>query len=141
MIAVDTNILLRYLLEDDKKQSEQAARLIQGAQKVLVTDSALVETVWTLKGKKYQLAKAEIIEVIFYLFQEVSIRFEDGQVVWRALSDYKTAKPIKGKEVDFADALIINKGKSVIEKQGQGFEGSFTFDKAAQQLPGAKAPK
>ncbi len=141
MIAIDTNVLLRYLLEDDVTQSAQATRLIQGEQKVLVTDAVLVETVWTLKGKKYQLGKIEIIETILSLFHETNLRFENGQVVWKALSDYKNAKTIKGKEADFSDCLIVNKGRSVIEKQGQEFGGSFTFDRAAQELPGAKAPK
>ncbi|WP_422135385.1 PIN domain-containing protein [Endozoicomonas sp. ALD040] len=141
MIVIDSNILLRYLLNDDEKQSAQAARLIQGEEKVLVTDAALVETVWTLKGKKYQLAKPEIIETVLQLFQETNLYFEDGQVVWKALSDFKNAKPVKGKEADFADALIVCKGRSVIEKQKEVFNGSFTFDKTAQKLPGAKAPK
>ncbi|WP_422138932.1 PIN domain-containing protein [Endozoicomonas sp. ALC020] len=141
MIVIDSNILLRYLLNDDEKQSAQAARLIQGEEKVLVTDAALVETVWTLKGKKYQLAKPEIIETVLQLFQETNLYFEEGQVVWKALSDFKNAKPVKGKEADFADALIVCKGRSVIEKQKEVFNGSFTFDKAAQKLPGAKAPK
>lgn len=140
MIAIDTNILLRYLLEDDEKQSSQATRLIQGEQKVLVTDAALVETIWTLKGKKYQLTRAEIIETILHLFQETNLHFEDGQVVWKALGDFKNAKPVKGKEADFADALIVCKGRSVIERQKEVFNGSFTFDKAAQKLPGAQAP-
>ncbi len=140
MIAIDTNILLRYLLEDDEKQSAQATRMIQGEEKVLVTDAALVETVWTLKGKKYQLTKPEIIETILQLFQETNLHFEDGQVVWKALSDFKNAKPVKRKEADFADALIVCKGRSVIEKQKEVFNGSFTFDKAAQKLPGARTP-
>ena len=141
MITIDTNILLRYLLEDDEVQTLQATRIIQGSQKVLLTDAALVETIWTLKGKKYQLSKAEIIQTVLQLFQETNISFEDGQVVWKALHDYKNARPVKGKEADFADALIINKGKSVIEKQGQSFDGAFTFDRAAQTLPGAKVPE
>ncbi len=140
MIAIDTNILLRYLLEDDEKQSAQATRLIQGEGKVLVTDAALVETVWTLKGKRYQITKSEIIETILQLFQETNLHFEDGQVVWKALSDFKNAKPVKGKEADFSDALIVCKGRSVIEKQREVFNGSFTFDKAAQKLPGARTP-
>ncbi|WOG26809.1 type II toxin-antitoxin system VapC family toxin [Endozoicomonas sp. 8E] len=140
MIVIDTNILLRYLLQDDEKQSAQATRLIQGEEKVLVTDAALVETVWTLKGKKYQLTKSEIIETVLQLFQEAYLHFEDGQVVWKALSDFKNTKPLKGKEAGFADALIVCKGRSVIEKQKEVFNGSFTFDKAAQKLPGAKAP-
>ena len=53
MIAIDTNILLRYLLNDNEEQSRKARRLIKGENKVLVTDVVLVETLWTLKGKKY----------------------------------------------------------------------------------------
>ena len=52
MIAVDTNVLLRYLLNDDPEQSPRAATLFSGEKKILVTDVVLVETIWTLKGKK-----------------------------------------------------------------------------------------
>lgn len=140
MIAIDTNVLLRYLLEDDADQLPKAVKLISGKRKVLVTDVVLVETIWTLRGKKYQLNKVEVIAVLQALFQEPNIRFEDGQVVWMALNDYRKAKPVKGKEADFADALIVNKARHIANKQDQKFGGSFTFDLAAQQLPGAKAP-
>ncbi len=140
MIAIDTNVLLRYLLEDDDHQFQKAAKLISGQQKVLVTDVVLVETVWTLRGKKYQLNKDELVAVLQSLFQEPNIRFEDGQAVWVALTDYRNAKPVKGKEADFADALIINKSKQVASKEKKLFEGSYTFDLAAQTLPGAKIP-
>lgn len=140
MIAIDTNVLLRYLLEDDTRQFQKAIQLISGQQKVLVTDVVLVETIWTLRGKKYQLNKNELVTVIQSLFQEPNIRFEDGQAVWVALTDYRNAKPVKGKEADFADALIINKSKQVAGKEKKLFEGSYTFDLAAQTLPGAKAP-
>ena len=138
MIAIDTNVLLRYLLEDDADQSVKAFQLITGEQKVLVTDVVLVETIWTLKGKKYQLHKSQLVAVIQALFQEPNIRFEDGQVVWMALNDYQKAKPEKGKEVDFADALIVNKAQHIVKQQGQLFSGSYTFDRAAQKSPGAK---
>ena len=140
MIAIDTNVLLRYLLEDDARQFEKAVKLISGQQKVLVTDVVLVETIWTLRGKKYQLNKAELVAVIQSLFQEPNLRFEDGQAVWLALTDYRNAKPVKGKEADFADALIVNKSKQVASMENKPFEGSYTFDLAAQTLPGAKAP-
>lgn len=140
MIAIDTNVLLRYLLEDDDHQFQKAAKLISGQQKVLVTDVVLVETIWTLRGKKYQLNKDEWVAVLQSLFQEPNIRFEDGQAVWVALTDYRNAKPVKGKEADFADALIINKSKQVASKEKKLFEGSYTFDLAAQTLPGAKIP-
>ena len=140
MIAIDTNVLLRYLLEDDVRQFEKAVKLISGQQKVLVTDVVLVETIWTLRGGKYQLNKDELVAAIQSLFQEPNIRFEDGQAVWLALTDYRNAKPVTGKEADFADALIINKSKQVANKENMPFEGSYTFDLAAQTLPGAKAP-
>ena len=141
MIAIDTNVLLRYLLEDDTEQFKKAVKLISGQQTVLVTDIVLVETIWTLRGKKYQLKKPELVKVIQSLFQEPNIRFEDGQAVWLALTDYRNAKPVKGKEADFADALIVNKSKQIANKEKILFDGSFTFDLAAQTLPGAKAPK
>mgnify|MGYP000247520717 CR=1 FL=1 len=140
MIAVDTNVLLRYLLQDDKDQSAKAIKLITGNRLVLVTDVVLVETIWTLRGRKYQLSKKDLVLVIQALFQEPNIRFEAGQAVWIALNDYRKSKPVKGEEADFADALIINKAKLTIAKRKQHFGGAYTFDKAAQSLPGAKAP-
>lgn len=54
MIAVDTNVLLRRLLDDDVVQTERARRLVEGAREVLITDVVLAETIWTLKGKRYK---------------------------------------------------------------------------------------
>ena len=140
MIAIDTNVLLRYLLEDDVDQSSKANHLIANKGKVLITDAVLVETIWTLRGRKYQLSKPDLVGVVQALFQESNIRFENGQVVWLALNDYRNAKPVKGKEADFADALIINKARYVADNQGYSFGGVYTFDRAAQKIPGAKAP-
>jgi predicted nucleic-acid-binding protein len=136
VIAIDTNVLLRYLLEDDPVQSTKAAKLIGDNRTVLVTDVVLVETIWTLKGRKYQLDKPELISVLKALFQEPNIRFEDGQATWVALDQYR-----KSNGADFADALIVNKAKLTASKLNEVFEGTYTFDKAAQKLPGAKEPK
>jgi predicted nucleic-acid-binding protein len=141
MIAIDTNVLLRYLLEDDPDQAAQSAQLIQGRQPVLITDVVLAETIWTLKGKKYQLKRDEISTVIQALFEEPNLRFENGAAVWLALNDYRDAKPIKGKSADFPDALILNKAKATAAASQQTFRGLYTFDQAAQTLPGTKAPQ
>ena len=140
MIAIDTNVLLRYLLEDDEEQSSKASHLITNKGKVLITDAVLVETIWTLRGKKYQLSKSELVGVVQALFQEPNIRFENGQVIWLALNDYRNAKPVKGKEADFADALIVNKARYIANSQACHFAGLYTFDRAAQKISGAKAP-
>ena len=74
------------------------------------------------------------------LFKEPNIRFENGQVVWLALNDYRNAQPINGKLADFSDALIVNKAKFIACGISDELSGVYTFDIAAQQLPGTKAP-
>lgn len=144
MIAVDTNVLLRYLLDDDKVQSRKAEVLIRGTSPVLITDVVLSETIWTLKGKKYKLDKEGVIRVVNALFEEPNIRFEDGQTVWKALGDFKRADPVKvrgkKKQADFSDALIVNKAKFQTQLTQEFFRGVYTFDVAAQQIPGARKP-
>lgn len=144
MIAIDTNVLLRYLLWDNKEQSAKADKLINGPAPVLITDVVLSETLWTLKGKKYKLDKAAMIDVVNSLFEEANIRFEDGQTVWRALNDYRQAKPVKvggkKKEADFSDALVVNKAKFYTVENGEALDGVYTFDLAAQAIPGTARP-
>ena len=144
MIAIDTNVLLRYLLDDDKAQARKASALINSGNKVLITDVVLAETIWTLKGKRYSLDKEAIITVIHSLFEEPSIAFESGQTVWRAVNDFKNAKAIKSggkkKEADFPDALVVNKAKYIASTLSVEFDGAYTFDVAAQQIPGTKKP-
>ena len=140
MIAVDTNVLLRYLLVDDLVQAAKAEKVINGKESVLITDVVLAETIWTLTGKKYQLKKPGLVVVLQALFKEKNIRFENGQVVWMALNDYRQSKSIGGKTVGFPDALIVNKALFIAGNQSVEFGGLYTFDIAAQQLPGAIAP-
>jgi len=144
MIAVDTNVLLRYLLDDDAAQSKKASSIIAGNSNILITDIVLTETIWTLKGKKYNLDKESIIKFINTLFSEPNIIFEDGQTVWRALNDYKQAKTIKvgnkRKEADFPDALIINKALYVANTLNETLDGVYTFDLALQTLPRTRKP-
>lgn len=103
-------------------------------------DGVLVETAWTLRGKKYQLQKDAIATVIQALFEESNLRFENASAVWMALSDYRDAKPVKGKTADFPDALILTKSNAIATGAQQTFLGLYTFDTAAQALPGAKLP-
>lgn len=144
MIAIDTNVLLRYLLNDDKPQSKKAANLITGSTPVLITDVVLAETTWTLEGKKYNLQKHDIVQTINGLFEDKNIIFEDGQTVWRALKDYRKAEPVKAgkkrKEADFQDALIVNKAKYKAREDDVTLQGVYTFDVAAQEIPGTKSP-
>jgi predicted nucleic-acid-binding protein len=144
MIAIDSNVLLRYLLDDDAQQSQKAKKLINGQQTVLITDVVLTETIWVLKGKRYQLSKDNIVDVIHALFAEPNIQFEDAQAVWCALKDFVNAAPIKVKgkvkQADFPDALIINKAKRYGELNNMQVTTLYTFDKAALELNGTSEP-
>lgn len=140
MIAVDTNVLLRYLLEDDQKQLVAARRVFNGEDLVLVTDVVLVETLWTLRGKKYELKKKDIETVVLALFEEQCVCFENAPVVWNALQAYRSGKTIGGKHPDFPDALIVEKARHIAEQRSEEFHGVATFDKAAQRLTGTFHP-
>lgn len=136
MIAIDTNVLLRYLLWDDVTQAKKADKLINDNSLVLITDVVLVETVWTLKGNKYKLNREGVSLMISTLFEEKNICFENPQVVWNTLNDFITSKPIKvgnkNNYADFSDALIVNKAKFYAIQNNKELEGVYTFDKAAQ---------
>ncbi len=141
MIAIDSNVLLRYLLADDKTQSKKARELIKRGESVLVTDVVLVETIWTLKGKRYKASKDAIITVVNSLFEEPCIVFENPHVVWAAFNDYRKAKPVKvagkNKVADFSDALIVNKARYIARNQSEAFGNVYTFDQAALVIEGA----
>ena len=92
MIAVDTSVLLRYLLHDDEGQAARADAVFAAGETVLITDVVLAETVWTLAGRRYRLARAELVAVVQRLFSEPNVRFEDDQVVWRALQAYRSVR-------------------------------------------------
>lgn len=144
MIALDTNVLLRYLLQDDRAQSQKAASLITGSVPVLVTDVVLVETIWVLAGRRYGLDREAVGGVVSALFEEPNIVFEDGQTVWRALKDYREARPVKvggkKKSADFPDALIVNKAMRQAREWHKSLTGVYTFDVAAREIPGTLIP-
>ncbi len=145
MIAVDTNILLRYLLADDDIQYKKAYTLIEEKSPVLITDVVLAETLWTLTGKRYNLDKDNICNVVRGLIGDGAFLFESNQVVWSALNNYEESISIRGKSLDFVDTLILNKSYLVAESKGVDLSGYYSFDKAVEQLveqlKRAKKPK
>lgn len=133
MIAVDTNVLLRYLLRDDIGQAERSRRVFERAERILITDVVLVETLWTLAGSRYGAAKADLIAVVDNLLQEPNVRFEDDEVIWSSLQAFR------GTDVDLADALIVHKALK-IASTSNGLDAIYTFDSAALQLPKTTEP-
>lgn len=127
MIGLDTNVVIRYLVQDDKKQSAAATRFIE---KSLTTDVpgyinhiCLCEIVWVLQ-RCYGITKQQMREIIEGLLTTKQLIVQNVEVTWKAL------RAFDAKNADFCDALI---GQINIHS---GCEHTVTFDKKAASLPG-----
>ena len=144
MIAVDTNVLLRRILNDDEQQSAKTKKVFESGRPVLITDVVLAETIRTLKGKLYGATKEDIQAVVMGLLEETHAVFENQQAIWSALNYFVAAKDVNTangvKTADLADALIVNKAKMIARDKNQPYEGTYTFDLAALQIDGTKRP-
>ena len=144
MIAVDSNVLLRRLLDDDAIQSPKARRLFEAGNDVLITDVVLVETIWVLTGKRYKAGKDDILNMLTGLLEEPHVLFEHRTAIWSALNEYANAAPVRTRsglrEVDYPDALIVNKAKLIAQRRDGDYGGTYTFDEAALKLDGMKSP-
>lgn len=121
MIGLDTNVIIRYLTQDDARQSHLANKVINEAIEkgnlLWISHLTLVETIWVLE-RAYKTSKIQMIEVIHILLQTEELILEKHDIVWRSLQDYKSCK-----SVGFADCLI---GRSNVSNDCQY---TYTFDK------------
>jgi predicted nucleic-acid-binding protein len=129
VIGLDTNILVRYLAQDDPVQSRVATHLIEEQLSEddpgFVTTVAMVETAWVLK-RAYGLADPELAAVIERILQINVLVVENEQDVFTAMSELKEGHGT------FADALIGTRNARA------GCTRTLTFDRKALRLPGFK---
>lgn len=129
MAALDTNILLRFLLQDDAPQSQAATRLIQTAlaagDTLYVPISVALELEWVLRSR-FKLDKAAVAQTFNGLLQAMELRFEALTALEWALQQYEASG------ADFADCLHTG----LAGQAGQ--QPLWTFDAAAAKLDGAK---
>jgi predicted nucleic-acid-binding protein len=127
MIGIDTNVLVRFFVQDDDAQFEKARRLIKrevvAGRQVFVNQLVLLETEWVLRSR-YIIAKVQIIEAISGLLDSAEIQFEDEPAIEEALFIWKDCA------TDFADCLIGAKNRRL------GCRATATFDVKASKLPG-----
>ncbi len=128
MIGLDTNILVRYVAQDDAKQSLRATRLIES----LTAEApgyvglvAVVELVWVLTGC-YDSSREEVAAVLETLLRAKELVVADADAVWKALRLFKQGK------ADFADCLIERCGALA------GCSHTATFDRDAAKHCGMK---
>lgn len=98
MIAIDTNILIRLLTDDDNKQAKIAADLLNN-NKALVSNTVLIETEWVLRYT-YKLDDKKICSIFKQLLKFHNIVFEDCNAISQAIIWYQQG-------FDFADALHL----------------------------------
>ncbi len=98
MQAVDTNIIVRYLVGDNPAQAEKARRRI-GREPIFIPRTVMLEAEWVLRGV-YGLSAAQIIPSLRALAGLPQVSVEDAAVVARAM-DWAEAG------MDFADALHL----------------------------------
>ena len=103
MIGIDTNVLVRYITQDDELQSGIATEFIENycsnGNKIFVNHIVICELVWVLQ-KCYKLSKPKTINVVEHILQISQFNIENVQIIWQALADYK-----KG-PADFADYVV-----------------------------------
>lgn len=130
MIGLDTNVVVRYLAQDDVRQAAAATRLIEGSLSAevrgFISIVTLSEVVWVL-ASNYRLGRPALAEVIEGLLTAPQLTVEQSDVVWRALRAYQ------GSKADFSDALIVELGRDA------GCAKTVTFDRQAAAHPGFEA--
>ena len=127
MIGLDTNVVIRYLVQDDKKQSAAATRLIEKSLTMdapgYINHTSLCEIVWVLQ-RCYSVTRLQIREIVEGLLTTKQFKVENVEVTWKALRAFEASN------ADFCDAVISQVNIH------HGCEHTVTFDKKAASLPG-----
>jgi predicted nucleic-acid-binding protein len=98
VIAIDTNVVVRLLTNDDPAQAARAADLL-ARERVLVPKTVLLETEWVLRYS-YELPSSAVLSAFRKLLGLPQVAAEDGTAIARALELYEGG-------MDFADALHL----------------------------------
>ena len=126
MIGLDTNVLVRYIMQDDARQSPKATKLIEALtvdEPGFVPLVAMVELVWVLSSS-YELTRVQVAQALELLLRTKEV------VVDRADQVFKALRVFKAGSADFADALIERIASSA------GCGRTMTFDLAASKTAG-----
>ena len=126
MKALDTNVLVRFLMNDDEAQAQQVYRLFKMAEAqqapLLVPLLVVLELFWVLESA-YRLSRSEILEVMDDLLLMPILVFEHRAALHRFLEE---ARDINA---DLSDLLIAHSA------QAAGAEEVLTFDRKALRSP------
>lgn len=119
MVALDTNVLVRYLVWDDDDQARRAEALIDGAvargEKMYVSQVVLCEVAWVLE-RAYSFGRDELDSALDGIVRAAQLDVEQPEVASRALHRFRAGS------AGFADYLIAESARQA------GYETVATFD-------------
>ena len=121
MTGLDTNVLVRYIMQDDVRQARLASELIETFtvdEPGFISLVAVIELVWVLLSS-FELARSQVVQALEVLLRTKEIQVENAATVWRAVRLYR-ASP-----ADFADCLIERSATVA------GCTRTMTFDRGA----------
>jgi predicted nucleic-acid-binding protein len=121
VIGVDTNVLVRYITQDDPKQSEAATRILEACSSEspgFINHIVLCELTWVLR-RCYQTSRQDIARILDQILKTGQFKIQDPQAVWQALRSFQAGK------ADFADYLVGSINRNA------GCEHTVTFDQEA----------
>ena len=129
MPALDTNVLVRYVVQDDSGQLAAAKRLIgrcvAEGQSLFIPVTVTLELEWVLRAS-FGYEKDDVLQALSSLFSAAELTFESERALEVALQLYREAS------VDFADCLHI----ALATEAGE--QPLWTFDKGAAKVIGAQ---
>ena len=128
MRGLDTNVIVRYVTDDDPAQAAVVKALFEGAEEsreqLFVSSIALCELVWALRGKPYQLPRAEIAAVLQRMLGTPLFEIQDRDLVRQALTEYRQGV------ADFADHLLGRQNRRA------GCDATLTLDRKLRNAEG-----
>lgn len=99
MIALDTNVWVRYVTNDEPVQAKRALAILAGAEEIFVAKTTLLELEWVLRAA-YELSAAAIIRALRQILGLPNVQIEMPDQLEKAINYYE-------KGLDFADALHL----------------------------------
>jgi predicted nucleic-acid-binding protein len=130
LIGLDTNVLVRYILQDDPIQGAKAKRAIARLtpeNRGFIATTVLCELVWVLKST-YKIPKPQCVSMVEHILLTSDLEVEHSNLCWRALKYFAAGK------ADFCDYLVRELATA------SGCSVVLTFDKAALKSEGFEEP-
>jgi predicted nucleic-acid-binding protein len=98
MIAIDTNILVRFITRDDELQYQQSLELFK-KQDIFIPDTVVLETEWVLRFA-YKFKPTEICEAFRKVFGLPNVYLTNERLIWQVIEWHENG-------LDFADAFHL----------------------------------